>query len=175
MIRHFTPQDHALYRRIRTEALASDPDAFGETLEMLASRRDSELVEWLAQRIVPGKKTIAYVEQGGEPVAMAGFGISSEDPSSGILWGMFVSPNFRRRQFGKLLLTTAESWVGVCGGKVIKARVAAPNNTALRFYRSCGYLIGEPRGTLRPGSTIPSYEIEKKIAWPLRPVGTAEP
>jgi hypothetical protein len=27
MIRHFTLQEHALYRRVRTEALTSDPDA----------------------------------------------------------------------------------------------------------------------------------------------------
>lgn len=143
MIRHFTLGDYTLYRRIRLEALASDPGAFGETRQVVEERSDSELIEWLSQRIVPGKKTIAYVEQEGRPVAMCGFGISDEDATPGFFWGLYVSPKFRRRRHGQLLLAEAESWVRARGGRAIKARVATPNDSAITFYRIWGYSAGD--------------------------------
>jgi len=163
MIRFLSPEQHAIYRRIRVEALSADPGAFGETLAAIQSRSDSDLVQWLSQAIVPERKAIAYIEEQGHCVAMCGFRLSDEDKSIGAFWGMFVSPPHRRKGYGRLLLEAAESWISEHDGGRVLARVAAPNDSAITFYRSCGYSIGGQKGTLRPGSNIPVYEICKMI------------
>ena len=71
-------------------ALQSDPDVFGETAEAFAERSDAELTQWLSDAVTASSKPIACFEHEGEPIAMCGFGISDEDPSSGYLWGLFV-------------------------------------------------------------------------------------
>ena len=164
MISYFAPHDVERFRQIRSEALTSDPDAFGETAGEFGQRSDSELAERLSKAIESDRKSIAYVEDDGVPVAMCGFGITDQDSSTGFLWGLFVSPSHRRRGLAKLLLQEAESWFLARGVTEIQAAVAAPNMNALELYRSCGYCVGPQIGTLRPTSSIPLHRIRKRIS-----------
>jgi ribosomal protein S18 acetylase RimI-like enzyme len=161
--RYLSPKDHAAYRQIRAEALATDPDAFGETLSALQGRTELKLAEWLTEAIIPGRKCIAIIEESGRSIAMCGFGLSDEDRSSGFIWGMFVSRLCRRKGCGKQLLASAESWISGHDGHRVVARVAACNDAAIALYRSANYTIGAQEGTLRPGSTIPLLEISKVL------------
>jgi ribosomal protein S18 acetylase RimI-like enzyme len=163
MIRYLTLRDQSTYAAIRLEALASDPDAFGETLETARKRSEADWTSWLSKVIIPDQKNIIVIELEGKPVAMCGFGLSDEDHSTGFIWGMFVSPSHRRRNYGRILLEEAEKWIRGKGGKQIKSCVAAPNQEAIDFYRGYGFAIGQDSGFLRPGSDISTYPIEKTI------------
>ena len=74
-----------------------------------------------------------------------------------------VTPRCRRGGWGRRLLAEAESWLLQQGIHTLRARVAAPNASAISFYRACGYRIGPSIDVLRPGSTIPVHSIEKRL------------
>ena len=88
--------------------------------------------------------------------------VPSSDPEAGFLWGMFVSREHRRKQCGERLLKEAEGLLAN-GGKKVTACVAAPYEIAIRFYQRNGYMIGPVSGTLRTGSSMPIYPIEKQF------------
>lgn len=162
-IRYLSPEDYQVLRQIRLEALETDPDAFGALHADAFRRTDEEWRDWLLNVIVPGRKNIVVAEEEEVPIGMCGFGLSDEDPETGFLWGMFVSRNHRQKQCGETLLKEAEDWLSANDGKKIKACVAAPNESAIRFYRKNGYMIGPASGTLRPSSSIPIHPIEKQL------------
>jgi GNAT superfamily N-acetyltransferase len=164
MIRYLTLKDHALLRAIRMEALATDADAFGATLAATSSRSDSAWLEWLAQVMVPNRKNIIAIELREVPVAMCGFGLSDDNDNGGFIWGMFVSLSERRNGHGRAMLKEAEQWIGAQGRQIVKAQVAAPNQSAIQFYRQAGYSVGPVVGFLRSGSSIPVHPIEKRIS-----------
>jgi len=163
LIRHLNPANLALYKVIRLEALSSDPDAFGETLAVAKQRSEPEWTAWLAKVIIPELKNIIVVEREDRPVAMCGFGLSEKKNGDGFLWGMFVSPHDRRSGLASRMLAEAENWIAQKGGKTIRANVAAPNQGAIDFYRNHGFLVGELAGSLRAGSSVLVYPIEKKL------------
>ena len=59
------------------------------------------------------------------------------------------------------LLNSSIDNIWKMGCKSIKAKVAAPNMRAINFYKKLGFKISDPVGTLRPGSSIPVFEISK--------------
>jgi len=159
-MRYLTGSDFALFRAIRSEALLTEPDAFGETIELFRSRAEVELLERFLQLTRRPKNIVAVLEEGA-PVGMCGFGISDEEQGTGFLWGMYVSASVRNRGVGRRMLSEAEQWVAGNGGEVIRACVAASNATALQFYRNAGYTVFPASGTLREDSAIPLHPIEK--------------
>ena len=162
-IRYLTPADYRLFSEIRLAALRSEPDAFGELYENVAGRTPADWKVWLANAIVAGRKNSVCVVANGKAVGMCGFGISDAEPTEGYLGGMFVERGHRGHGWGRRLLEEAERWLSAHGVLRLKACVAAPNEQAIGFYRRNGYVIGPPSGTLRPGSPIPVYPIEKAL------------
>lgn len=163
MVRYLASDDPSTYRAIRSEALSSDPDAFGETSAAFAKRTNDDLGKWLAKVIEAERKAVVLEEKEGRTRGMCGFGISDTKSDEGFLWGLFVDPAFRRQGIGENLLREAASWLASRGVNRIRAHVAAPNEAAISFYRNCGYTIGEQADTLRPGSDIPVYEIHRDV------------
>jgi GNAT superfamily N-acetyltransferase len=163
-IRPLEASDVALFRDLRTYALRCDPDAFGQTLESALAMNESDWRDRLRSALESG--AILVAESRGLPVGMCGVGSDAGDPQTGWLWGMFVVPSSRRSGAGDLLLRAGEQWCACAarGYQTIRALVAAPNQTAIHFYRNRGYAIGAETGVLRPGSEIPVYPISKRLA-----------
>lgn len=162
-IRPLEPHEIDVYRRIRREALTTDPDAFGETIGGFERRTDEGLGAWLATHAGRPDRGILLAEIDGRPIAMCGFGRRDDDPDEGFVWGVFVSPGARRRGMAGELLARARSALEEAGVTRITARVAAPNEGALEFYRTQGFTVGERTGTLREESDVPVYEIEVRL------------
>lgn len=160
MIRRLDPHDLDLYRAIRTEALSTEPDAFGETLEAFAGRTDEELREWFTRHVSARDAAILVEERDGAAVGMCGCGLYDLDPRDGYLWGMFVSPSARRRGLGAALLREAVAVLRPLGVRRMRARVTASNRGVVEFYRRAGFAIGPPAERLRAGSEIPVHPIE---------------
>lgn len=161
MIRTLSNSDFDVFKTIRSEALSSDPDAFGETKEAFDSRDDDELRKRYAD-LTSGRKKIVAAFVGDTPVAMCGFGISEEDEKNGFLWGMYVSPSHRKLGIGRDLLKEAEKWIAENRGEKISSCVAAPNDGAITFYKYSGYEIMPVSGVLRDGSDVPVHPIRKE-------------
>ncbi|MCG6988457.1 MAG: GNAT family N-acetyltransferase [Gemmatimonadetes bacterium] len=160
VIRRLQQHDLHLYRAIRTEALATEPDAFGETLEAFAGRTEEELRDWFTRHVGARDAVILVKERDGVPVGMCGCGLYHLDPRDGYLWGMFVSPSARRQGVGAALLREAVAFLRPLGVRRMRARVTASNRGAVEFYRRAGFAVGPPEERLREGSEIPVHAIE---------------
>ena len=159
MIRSLGAEDLESYRTIRAEALRTDPDAFGETIEFFKGRAGADFLGWFERHVDPSRRGILVYEMDGVPRAMCGFGVSDADTREGFLWGMFTSPSVRRRGIGVALLREVEARLASQDVQRIKAKVAAPNVDAIRFYEVAGYSVGPSIGHLRDGSSVPVHEI----------------
>lgn len=160
VIRRLDPHDLDLYRAIRAEALATEPDAFGETLEAFAGRTNEELRRWFTRHVSARDAVILVEERDGVAVGMCGCGLYHLDVRDGYLWGMFVSPSVRRRGVGAALLREAVAFLRPLGVRCMRARVTASNRGAVEFYRRAGFTIGPPVERLREGSEISVHAIE---------------
>lgn len=161
LVRELEPSEVAVFRAIRLDALRSDPDAFGQTLESALGMSDEEWAERLAGAADEGAVLVA--EQEGRVVGMAATGLDRGSPGAAFLWGMFVAPDARGGGAGAALLRAAEEWARAHGLGAMNAMVAAPNRAALDFYRAIGYEVGPVTGVLRPGSTIPVHPISRRL------------
>lgn len=159
MIRSLRARDLESYRTIRGEALRTDRDAFGETSEFFGGRASADFQRWFKRHVDSSRSGILVYEIDGVPRAMCGFGISDGDSTEGFLWGLFVSPSVRGRGIGAALLKEVEAWLTCQAVQWIKAKVAAPNVDAIRFYELAGYSVGPSIGYLRDGSSVPVHEI----------------
>lgn len=96
-------------RSNRMEALKNHPTAFA------ADRARDRETDWQT-RIANPKGAIFLAYSGGSPVGMAGIlrGFSSKTRHSARIWGVYVSPAYRRNGMGKLCLkprwTGANKW-----------------------------------------------------------------
>lgn len=99
-IRRLMSGEGDCYRQIRLEALKNAPDAFGSSYETEAARDPSHFEERVASGCVFGA-----FDRGGI-IGMAGFYRQSgaKDNHKGVLWGMYVSPDYRKSGAGRHLV-----------------------------------------------------------------------
>jgi len=135
MIRLLTPADAALYRAIRLEALANNPEAFTSTLE----REQDKPLAWFEERLAISDLFGALIAD--ELVGTAGF--RREDGAKtahkGVLWGMYVRPGARKSGVGRLLV---EAVAAHAAERVeqLQLVVVSDNVAALRLYAAAGFV-----------------------------------
>jgi RimJ/RimL family protein N-acetyltransferase len=147
------------YKVIRSEALQSDPDAFGELYEKFILRTNQDIELYLNDVNNGMSKKIELMHFYDKIIGMCGYGINEN--GLGFIWGVYLNNHFRGNGLAIRLLNscTDNLWRMEC--KSIKAKVAAPNMRAINFYKKLGFKISEPAGNLRLGSSIPVFEISK--------------
>ena len=134
-LRRLTPEDAALYRDIRLEALADSPDAFASTLE---SEQDRPL-ESFAARLADAHIVGAF--DGPHLTGVAGFYAQAgpKHAHKGMLWGMYVRPAYRGAGIGRVLveaiLAHARQRV-----ELLQLFVVSGNAAARRLYASLGFV-----------------------------------
>ena len=150
-IRRVVPDDWETLRELRLRALASNPDAFGATLEEASARPDAE---WLAWVDAPERAIFAAVAADGRSVGMA---VGSPAPEHGQtlrLTGMWVAPEARRQGVGAALIGAVEGWARAAGYRSIGLGVTVTNPSAIRLYEACGYVETGERHPLRDGTDL---------------------
>src|SRR6266567_634145 len=129
------PDDAALYRDIRLEALRANPEAFGSTFETENAQPSS----WFFDRL--GTTTVLGAFNDMKLVAMAGFAIQQGQKCAhkGLLWGMYVRPGARGTGVGRRLI---DAVLDVARQRVelIQLTVVRDNEQARRLYASLGFL-----------------------------------
>ena len=129
------PQDAALYREIRLEALQLASEAFGSSFAHEGAQPLGYFEEALTRANVFG----AFLET--DIVGVAGFRIQAglKQAHKGLLWGMYVRPVARGTGTGKSLvkavLDHARERV-----ELVQLSVVGDNEAAQRLYRSCGFV-----------------------------------
>jgi len=133
-IRRLGPAAVEDYRAIRLSALATDPDAYGSTHEIEASRPLSAFAERLAGSIVLG----AYRD--GRIIGMAGLMQQGglKDQHKGFVWGVFVVSEARGQGTASALIAAI---IEAAHGLVeqLTLSVVTTNEPALALYRKFGF------------------------------------
>jgi RimJ/RimL family protein N-acetyltransferase len=168
VVRRLLPEDAALYREIRLEALKTEPDWFGSTFE----RESPEPLEWFADRL--RRAAVFGVFSRGELVGIAGFFIRSgrKEAHKGALWGMYVRPQARgcgiARRLVEAVIDHARQQV-----EVLQLTVVKDNAAARRLYARLGFVeYGVERNSLKQNGR---YWDEVLMAKPLLPAETPRP
>ncbi|MGI5505690.1 GNAT family N-acetyltransferase [Lentzea sp. CA-135723] len=134
-IHQVEPDEWALWRDIRLDALASDPEEFGSTL---AREQVYTEDEW-RERAAEGLKLVALDPA---PVALVA---ATAKPEGLYLYSMWVRDSHRGRGVGEALVRTVLTWAAEEGWKVVRLRVWDDNLPARRLYRRLGFVdVDEP-------------------------------
>ena len=133
-LRRLSPEDAALFREIRLEGLARDPDAFSSTFE----EEGAKPLSFFAGRLA--SSTVFSAFRGPDSLGVAGFYVQPgpKHRHKGTLWGMYVRPQARGGGVGARLVEAvidhARAHV-----ELIELTVVSENAAARRLYRRCGF------------------------------------
>ena len=147
-IRFLKSGELPIWVKLRLEALADAPEAFGDTVHQAKLRSDEEWRESLLDR--DGSLLVAF--DGQLPVGMARVARSEETESSAGLYSMWVAPSARRNGVGRALMDA--QWSGrSCNGSMkwfsLLPRVMALSDS------TCG------QGSLKPADSDRCVRIRK--------------
>ena len=134
-IRRLRPEDAALYREIRLEALVHSPEAFSNTFEDEAA----QTLAWFANRLAGSAVFGAF--GGADVLGIASFYVQPDrkEAHKGMLDGMYTRPVARRagiaRRLVNAVLHHAREHVELIELAVVSDKVAA-----LRLYAGLGFI-----------------------------------
>jgi GNAT superfamily N-acetyltransferase len=134
-LHRLTPEDVLLYRQIRLEALADSPDAFSSTLDIEEDRP----LDWFVARLADAFVLGAF--DGPDLMGVAGFYVQAgpKHAHKGMLWGMYVRPEYRAAGVGRVLVEAiidhARDHV-----EILQLFVVDDNAPARRLYASLGFV-----------------------------------
>ena len=135
-------------RPLRLRALREDPDAFGSTLAGEQAQPDRDWASfWVTDSL------IAF--DGDTPVGMASLKI---DDGQARLLGMWVAPEARGRGVAEAL---ARALIERAADRPITLCVAEGAHAARRLYERLGFTPTGTTGTLRPGSSIRTFDLRR--------------
>lgn len=142
-VRRLTAGDSDVWRAIRLEALQNAPEAFGQTY----AHAVAQPLESFA-KTVSGANPVMAAFANGRAIGTAGI-YAIDGPKSahrGMLWGMYVAPEFRGQRVGDRLV---EAVIGAVGPDILQVhlRVVTENVAAYKLYRRLGFVAYgiEPR------------------------------
>lgn len=157
-IRPLQPSDALAYRDLRLEALQSSPEAFGSSYEEEAPLT----LESIEARIPTSDPNAIFGAFAGEAlVGMAGFAVyeRSKARHKGVMWGVFVRPEWRKQRVGKALVRQV---IDHASRHVImlEAAVGLANESARRTYHGLGFKpYGIERKAIRIGDVFHDEEL----------------
>jgi ribosomal protein S18 acetylase RimI-like enzyme len=135
-IRRLTASDVDVLRKVRLDALRTDPDAFGSTLEREEGRPDEDWVRWVTSR-----SAMFVAEDAGEPVGLAGGIVDDEQPDRAVLVSVWVAPASRNQGIGRALVAAVVDWATASGKQRVDLLVIEGNAAAIALYERCGFAL----------------------------------
>lgn len=137
-IRPLAASDVAAFRQIRLQAISDSPSAVWPTYEEEARRTVKEIEARILKtdtQVVFG----AFIDS--ELAGIAGLRRESLDQvrHKAVLWGVFVSPDWRRHGLARKLFARVQSFALEEGVLQIQLCVNAENVRARNLYRSLGF------------------------------------
>ena len=148
-IRLALPQDADSLLELRLEALSMHPKAFAADVAMTAAEGADLWSERIADYAKAQSGAISIACAGDTLVGMAGIGRGHwpKTRHSGLIWGVYVSNEWRGLRLGDALLDQCIAWGQANGVVVVKLGVITTNTSAIRCYGRSGFTVYgiEPR------------------------------
>ncbi|MFZ0140483.1 MAG: GNAT family N-acetyltransferase [Aeromicrobium sp.] len=135
-VREVGPDDWVVWRLLRHRTLIEDRAAFAESVQLWTGDEDGE-ESWRARLSGPVRNFVA--EHGAAPVGT--ISTRPDDDGEGQqLTSMWVVPSSRGRGVGRALIGRV---VAEAAGRPLWLRVIDGNETAIRLYQRCGFVLGD--------------------------------
>ncbi len=158
LIRTLAPSDAQAFRDVRLEGLATAPEAFGSSYE----EEVGTPLETIQQRLSPsGPNAVFGAFADDVLIGVAGFVVNDRIKTrhKGIMWGVYVKPEWRGHRVGKALvqhvIERASRHV-----MILEATVGLANENARRTYHALGFKpYGIARRALRVGDRFYDEEL----------------
>jgi ribosomal protein S18 acetylase RimI-like enzyme len=132
----------AAYLELRLRGLRDHPEAFGETAQAFESRSLDSISERITTQSKLGAFILAAVSQAGTMLGCVG--LAAQEPGKSrhraIVWGMYVIPEARGQQVGRLLLDELLARAQKLDFlEQIHLSVVTSNGAAVRLYENMGF------------------------------------
>ena len=147
-IKTLEPDQWALFKQIRCQALADAPYAFSSTLAAALKRTDAEWADLVQRRATdPNDHTfLAYVADQLCGMATCICRTTAGETPTAEMFAVWVDPNYRKHKVGTALVEHARHWSKARGAATLYVGVFAANQIALRFYQAIGFTDQGKRG-----------------------------
>ena len=109
-VRILNEKDAEAFWKIRLRALQENPESFGASYEEILERGIAGTAQGLGRREgAPENVTFGAFDENGQLVGLAGFRRAEETKRrhKGVIWGMYVPNELRKKGIGKALLEAA--------------------------------------------------------------------
>ena len=159
LVRRVRSEEWQSLRRVRLRALADAPHAFTTTRADAERRSDDEWRE-AGRRGADGDRWATFVAQQDQELIGMATGSVSDDDAVVSLFQMWVSPEARRTGVGGRLVRAVLEWAARLGLAHVRLDVNLGDAGAVAFYSSLGFHDTGRRDHLRPGSEVPTMEME---------------
>lgn len=151
--------------KLRLEALRTNPEAFGATYEEASSTPLDTIKDRLQAN--DNQYTLGAYTEDGKLVGMAGFKREASLKTShrSFIWGMFVTPAYRKHGIGRMLMEEILKRAGqVPGLEQINLCVVSSNEGALKLYLALGFeTFGYEKNALKHNGVY--YDEEHMVYW----------
>ena len=135
-VREVGPDDWVVWRLLRQRSLLEDPQAFAGSVQRWTGDQDRE-ENWRARLAPPGACFVA--EHGAAPVGLVAIRPNDDDDGQQLI-SMWVAPSARGRGVGRALVGRV---IASVAGKPLWLRVIDGNETAIRLYQRCGFVLSD--------------------------------
>jgi len=143
VIRQALPADATQLRELRLEALRDSPQAFGADYQINVERTASWWEENIRAGLENDEQFISIAEINCNLVGLTGIYRRNQPKSfhSGLIWGVFVTPEWRGFHIAETLVENCLDWGREHGVLIARLAVNTTNGAAIRCYLRCGFEI----------------------------------
>lgn len=142
-IRPAAPEEASALYELRLEALADYPEAFAADYDITAAEGAENWAERITSFAAKDIGTICIAASGQRLIGMTGVlrGNWPKTHHSGLMWGVYVNPEWRGLRAADALIEECIDWAGTHGLTIVKLGVLTSNTPAIRCYDRCGFSI----------------------------------
>lgn len=140
IIREAVFDDLPKLRKLRLEALKLHPEAFGGDYE---TDKKLPLSHWKSNFKPESGNTVFVAQSGADLVGTSGIyrHKSPKMSHNAVIWGVYVSADFRHQKVGEKLIGACLDWAGEKELVSVKLSVVTNNASAIRLYLNCGFQV----------------------------------
>jgi RimJ/RimL family protein N-acetyltransferase len=151
-VRRVTVADAARMRALRLEMLADSPLAFLETLAQAAARSHDSYRARIAQAASGDQLAQFIADPGGPLIGHAGGTVMPDDPSTTVVFAVYLTPAYRGGKVLAELVDAVAEWSRAAGRHELMLEVVTGNDRAVRAYEKLGF---EETGDRVPHPVVP--------------------
>jgi ribosomal protein S18 acetylase RimI-like enzyme len=159
-IRELASKDWMVWKALRLEALQNISEAFGSSFEEESIQPD----KFFKDAILFNNIFVAFIEK--QPVGIIVLGIESmlKKQHQGIIWGMYVKPQYQRQNIASALIDRAIEHAKSCVEQ-LHLDCVTTNDAAIKMYEKYGFNIygTEPQSLKINNNFFDTYLMVKKL------------